>query len=193
VAKHFLATAKPRSRLRGLGLAKESMEAETVSLITKLNPKSPSLEVGGSFASLSQSDIAAAMTGLDALQEALIRFYWLGDIGYAAYLRDQAIIELCNRGVEGELAFKMGSVIVDDLANSTCSACNGTGENSKKRVCGHCDGSGKKGLSDRELAKRLEVPKTSFQRRYKEDYKVVYARFEFIANATARQISHKLG
>lgn len=164
-----------------------------MSLITKLNPKTASLEAGGSFASLSQSDIAAAMAGLDALQEALVRFYWLGDIGYAAYLRDQAIIELDGRGVEGDLAFRMAGVVVDDLANSTCSACNGTGENVKKRVCGHCEGSGKKGLSDRELAKRLEVPKTSFQRRYKEDYKVVYSRFEFIANASARQISHKLG
>lgn len=163
-----------------------------MSLITKLNPKTQSYESGGGFGSLSQSDIAAAMRGLSSLQEALVRYYMLHDLSYFAYLRDKAIIELHKKGVQ-QIDFIMSTVIVQDLADSTCKTCNGTGLNVKKKACGHCEGSGKKGLSDRKLAKRLGLEKSTFQRKYKQVYKEVYAQFEFIANASVAEIRKKLG
>lgn len=161
-------------------------------LITKLNAKTNSFDVGGGgFGGISQSDIAAACSGLDALEIALIYYYWLGHRSQKETIRKRAESEMSALG--SDFAEKLSHILVADLYKSTCSACNGTGYNRKNQTCGHCDGSGKKMLSERVLSKAVGMSQATFRRRHLEIYKRTFALLENKANIAAEMIKHKLG
>ena len=160
-------------------------------IITKLNAKTQSYSIGGGFGGLSQSDIAAACKGLSQLQEALIFFYVCGQNGYRAYLVDMVELEL--RRVESGLVEVLAVILVDDLYNSACKSCNGTGLNRHAKPCGDCGGSGRSTFPAKQLARFAKVPETSFRRKYLTKYQDVYARFEKMAMFSVDQVRQKLG
>jgi DnaJ-class molecular chaperone len=160
-------------------------------VVTKLNAKTQSYDVGGGFGSLEQCDVAAACKGLSDLQEALIYFYGCGQNGYRQYLVHQAEIEL--ERVKCDLAERLSYVLIDDLYNSACKSCNGTGLNRHVKSCGDCKGGGRNTLSVRKLAELCGVPKSTFHDKHLKKYQEVYVRFEKMAYYTIAQVRQKLG
>lgn len=161
-------------------------------VITRLNPKNNRFDSGGGgFGGLSQSDIAAACKGLSELQIALIYFYWCGQNAYRQYLVYMAEQEL--KAVDEDIRRRMAELLIQDLYDSTCNSCNGTGFNRHKRKCGRCSGSGRRGASIRVLAGSIGVSASTFRRRHIDIYKKVIARFEKMAFYSAEQMRSKLG
>ena len=122
------------------------------------------------------------------------------------------MVELELRRVESGLVEVLAAILVDDLYNSACNACNGTGvkrantmgpENLQKMIkkkeiepsvaCAACGGSGRSVFPAKQLARLANMPETSFRRKYLSKYKDVYARFEKMAMFSVDQVRQKLG
>ena len=163
-------------------------------VITKLIPKSVNLEGGGgSFGSVTQSDVAAALTSLDPLQQALIDCYHLGNMSYKQYLIEQAANELAIVKIPHHIIEKMAPVLIDDFLDNVCKSCNGTKFNREAKECGSCGGTGKKGYTASTLKDLLGVSNGTLFRRYIQKYRLILHRFDYMCNAAERDIRNKLG
>lgn len=151
-------------------------------IITKLNAKSQSYSVGsGGVGALSSSDVAAATTGLDKLQEALLYVCCLGQYrhAYVRWLRDQVENELVSayKLAHGD-AVRLAPVLIEDLC------------------CGHRKRSDRDmatGYDNETIASKLSVSRRTFGRKWQNAYKGVISRYEFIINQLNTIICKKLG
>ena len=141
-------------------------KAESLAMLTThgVNP----LNVPGGHSDFSPLDIAAAMSRLDDREYSLLAAKYMLDktakhkswAYWFAAIMDQKEFMLWN--LEQSKTEKLATATLDEfLGGLNCKTCKGVGSISsdqKMIVCGSCNGIGRRHLSNREMARRLELP-----------------------------------
>ena len=162
-------------------------------LLTRLNAKTQSFDVAvKSFGSLSQSDVAAALKGLDPMEDILIR------TKYVTGLRRplQRAIELTLGSIKEAYRQGMAEALVQELVGTnTCKRCFGRGQIMRNKApvdCPVCEGSGKKPPSYSSIAEKCGIKRQNFMRDYKAIYLKLLLNFHAIEGRALEKIRRNL-
>ena len=153
-------------------------------ILARLNPLSVHFgDTGGGWGEFTPLDLAAAL-GMGNLSRtayllALVKFAGFADLVPELERRAYGeILELFHKNdiERGEYFDAMAKAALYEVVDwNICPKCLGLGEVRAPKVkglvaCKKCDGSGKVFPSNRELAKRCGIPKTTFINKYRKQY-----------------------
>lgn len=154
--------------------------------LTILNPKTQNFsDTGGGFDTISPQDLCAAMAGIDAIGEFVIRRRHLNPqergLGYASIYR-MSVIEICNQDKQPNKTDMIGSLLdiaLDDyFDNVACPVCKGRGEVTRMGITRKCHSTrckeGRIDRKDSERYKLLGVDRYDYAKHYKPAYRIIY-------------------
>lgn len=133
-------------------------------------------------ATLTKSEIAGLLAGLDDQETALIFAKYLGDLcserrlwGYVYQRAAGLAVSFGWKVQRGRpvLANLSYLAVFDVVRPNRCAKCHGTGF-VNVRACGRCAGSGVKPLSGRHIAESIGVDESNYRRLWQPRYEVIY-------------------
>lgn len=135
---------------------------------------------GSHHGGLTQSDIAAAMSGMSRLSNIALLLKYAGQVEYIPEFRRLLLLEVSRIAgpwpfVRAGFLTDLINLAIDDFMGSgACPGCAGRGvlyRQSSAKTCQRCSGSGREaGLSRRDIALHIDMPETTFRRSWSKRY-----------------------
>jgi hypothetical protein len=182
------------------------MSCERLSILT---PSSISIDHVAGFSAMNAADVAYCLSGIGEYLTRLAMcayIYTPNDFEFDCTARQDLVnlradFEqklLAKTNMRREKASKISMLVTSQLGDGrTCCKCNGNGKyldsRGIRKVCGACEGGGKKTYSIKQLSKGAGVKdRANFERQYLEHYKIAHEIIQRDINFLSSQIRKKL-
>ena len=156
----------------------------------------------GGIADLSQTDIAASLSGLRGQTYQLMRLKFCGDESVRRDLQHSITMQILVDGirddtdVSAKVAVALARLIIDEAMRSqVCRSCGGTGtilSDSEAKDCPSCSGSGRRSLSQRAAARAAGVSAPTYGKRYASTVDRFLSHLQTLESIGLRHASRRL-
>lgn len=142
---------------------------------------------GGGYSNVSRTELAGYLQNVESLPSLLVWAQYINAEGVQGQLLYEAELRVADIAADRgwrpprgkQLLRRMARLAVLELVEPLkCPSCRGTGANRLGRRCKLCRGSGNRKVTERQRARLLDVPQSTWERTWQRRYHRVLSHFE---------------